>query len=128
MKPAALCSSVVDSHADGLRVFGDLPEGEEQADLLTLVQEQGLAGGLGFQESLQSLDGLFHLAETLKQQTNSSFLRTQACYCELASLLNQAANANYLTDAVDSKQYDSLQSCKLLLTNMLCIKRVKVRQ
>ncbi len=62
---AASCSCLVDSHADGLCVFGDLPEGEEQADLLGLVQEQGLTGRLGFQESLQSLDGLFHLTETL---------------------------------------------------------------
>lgn len=65
---AALCSCLVDSHADGLCVFGDLPEGEEQADLLGLVQEQGVTGRLGFQESLQSLDGLFHLTETLNPE------------------------------------------------------------
>jgi len=28
----------VDSHADGLRLFGDLPEAEEQADMLGLLQ------------------------------------------------------------------------------------------
>lgn len=60
---AALCSCLVDSHADGLCRFGDLPEGEEHADLLSLVQEQGVTGRLGFQESLQSLDGLFDLAD-----------------------------------------------------------------
>lgn len=62
---AALCPCVVDSHADGLWLFGDLPEGEEQADLLSVVQEQVVTGRLGFQESLQSLNGLFHLAETI---------------------------------------------------------------
>lgn len=52
-----------DSHADGLSLLGDLPEGEEQADVLSVVQELRVAGGLGFQESLQSLNGLPHLAE-----------------------------------------------------------------
>lgn len=37
-----------DSHADALCIFGDLPEGEQQADLLRLVQEQGGSGGLRF--------------------------------------------------------------------------------
>lgn len=55
---------MVDSHADGLCLFGDLPEREEQTDLLSVVQEKGVLGRLGFQESLQGLDGLFHLSET----------------------------------------------------------------
>ena len=58
---AAFCSCVWDSHADGLCLFRDPPEGEEQADLLSLIQEQRVIGGLGFQESLQGLNGLFHL-------------------------------------------------------------------
>lgn len=62
---AAACSVLWDSHANRLRLFWDLPECEEQADLLSLVQEQGLRSGLGFQESLQRLYGLFHLTETL---------------------------------------------------------------
>lgn len=41
-----------DSHADGLSLFGDLPQSEEQADVMSVVQEQSVAGGLGFQESL----------------------------------------------------------------------------
>lgn len=57
----ALCCRMEDSHADGLCLSGDLPQGEEQADLLSVVQEQGVTGRLGFQESLQGLDGLFHL-------------------------------------------------------------------
>ena len=88
MKTACL----VDSHADGLRLFGDLPEGEEQADLLSVVQKQAVTGGLGFQESLQSLDGLFHLVETIKhfvnRPTNSSFhqwSRTHTCCCATVS-------------------------------------------
>lgn len=52
---------LVDSHPDGLRYLGDLPEGEEQAYLLTVVREQGVTGGFIFHESLKSLNGLFNL-------------------------------------------------------------------
>lgn len=62
---AVVCSVLQNSHANCLGLFGDLPEREEQADLLSLVQEQGVTRGLSFQKSLQSLDGLFHLTETL---------------------------------------------------------------
>lgn len=58
---AALWPRVVDSHADSLCRLGDPPEGEEQADRLIFVREQGVGGRLGFQESLQGLDSLFHL-------------------------------------------------------------------
>lgn len=96
----------MDSHADGLCFRGDLPEGEEQADLLSVVQEQRVPGGLSFQESLQSLDGLFHLAETSNPvikchenpPTDSIFLQeVQICCFELASLLN--SKENKLTNA-----------------------------
>lgn len=55
-----------DSHTDGLCLFGDLPEGEEQRYLLTLFQKLRLRGGLGFQESLQSLDSFLHLKDALQ--------------------------------------------------------------
>ncbi len=45
---AVLCFWVVDSHADGLCLFRDLPESEEQVDRLSLVQQQGLRGRLSF--------------------------------------------------------------------------------
>lgn len=71
---AAFCSCVEHSHADGLCHFGDLPEGEEQADLLSVVQEQRVTGRLGFQEGLQGLDGLLHLSDmsskAIKDDTN----------------------------------------------------------
>lgn len=51
-----------DSHAYALLFLGDLPQGEKKGDVLALVQEQRLRGGLGFQESLQSQDGPLHLA------------------------------------------------------------------
>lgn len=82
---AASSSCLVDSHADGLCLFGDLPESEEQADLLSLVQEQRVTGGLGFQESLQSLNGLFHLEDQFMSLGDRfdhfiTLLRTQTCY------------------------------------------------
>lgn len=55
----------LDSHADGLSLFGNPPQGEEQTDVLSVVQEQRASGGLGFQEGFQSLDGLFHLTHKL---------------------------------------------------------------
>lgn len=57
-------TAAADSHADGLRLFWDLPEGEEEADLLSVVQEQGVTRRFGFQESLQSLDSPFNLRHT----------------------------------------------------------------
>lgn len=53
------------SHSNGLRLFGNLPQGQEQADLLGVVQKQLLSGGFGFKESLQGLNGLFHLKDAL---------------------------------------------------------------
>lgn len=67
-----------DSHADGLCHFGDLPEGEEQADLLSVVQEQRLTGRLGFQEGLQGLDGLLHLADMNSKVLKDDKNRRQA--------------------------------------------------
>lgn len=55
----------LDSHADGLSLFGNPPQGEEQTDVLSVVQEQRASGGLGFQEGFQSLDGFFHLTHKL---------------------------------------------------------------
>lgn len=53
---------VIDSHADGLRLFGDLPKGEEHTDPLGVVGEQRVLFRLGVQVGLQSLDGFFHLS------------------------------------------------------------------
>lgn len=98
--------TAVDSHADGLCLFGDLPEGEEQADGVSLVQERDVRFGLGFLEGLQCLDGLFHLVETFREQTRlhitnkgnfQGALWIEACYCAIMCI-SSVAKANTLAD------------------------------
>lgn len=44
LKFSRLCGS----HAYGLRFFGYLPQGEEQADMLSLIQKQGFTTSFVF--------------------------------------------------------------------------------
>lgn len=61
-----------DPHVNGLFSFGDLPKREQEADRFRLVQEQRVSHRLALDKSLQRLNCLFHLRETL-----TSDLKTQ---------------------------------------------------